>query len=118
MLTTFKCMEKMSSKSRRKLRESPAKTRYGVVIDVDFPRCKICSKSFASNKSRTRHLHNFHGLLEEDEDVWCDWRDLLETDQGSFEVMSYDVDFSTKSEKIVLNNIQHRTRTRCGAAAP
>ena len=87
-------MEKMSSKSRRKLRESPAKTRYGVVIDVDFPRCKICSKSFASNKSRTRHLHNIHGLLEDDEDVWCDWRDLLETDHGSFEVMSYDVDFS------------------------
>ena len=49
---------------RSGLRESPAKTRYGVVIDADFPVCHICKKTFSSKNSRKRHLLTVHAVSE------------------------------------------------------
>ena len=68
--------------TRSGLRESPAKTRYGVVIDADFPSCHICKKTFSSKNSRKRHLLRVHAVSEnytEDEGLgdpddtvaWC-----------------------------------------------
>ena len=67
---------------RSGLRESPAKTRYGVVIDADFPMCHICKKTFSSKNSRKRHLLRVHAVSEntmedeslgdsEDTVAWC-----------------------------------------------
>ena len=59
---------------------SPAKTRYGVVIDADFPMCQICKKTFSSKSSRKRHLLGVHGVSDDhvdgrgDQDdtvTWC-----------------------------------------------
>jgi len=65
---------------RSGLRESPAQTRYGVVIDADFPMCQICKKTFSSKSSRKRHLLRVHGVSDDivdglgDQDdtvTWC-----------------------------------------------
>ena len=61
-------------------REYPAKTRYGVVIDADFPMCQICKKTFSSKSSRKRHLLRIHGVSDDHVDAlgyqddtvtWC-----------------------------------------------
>ena len=54
---------------RSGLRESPAKTRYGVVIDADFPMCQICKKTFSSKSSRKRHLLRVHGVSDDNVEV-------------------------------------------------
>ena len=74
---------------RSGLRESPARTRYGVVIEADFPECQICKKTFSNKRSRKRHLVNVHGVTEDhveaDRDEDLSWCEICSSYHGSFE---------------------------------